>query len=455
MTLKTIRHYRVLEQLDGGPPAQVYKAEDGRDGHLVAIKFLPFELKEDPEAKERFVAEAQAASSLDHPNICRVEEIGEAEDGRMYAALTYYEGRTLGRVLEKGPLEMEYVLDVARQIAAGLGEAHRHGLVHRDLVPSNVLLSGDGQAWILDFGLGKQVSQGGLTQIGWSFGTPEYMSPELIRGATPDATADLWSLGVLLYEMISGSRPFTGPNLAGILTAIQQHDPPSLRESRPETPPALDTIIRRLLAKDPDDRYASCEELQQDLGEPGSEPQTVSLLPVDIAAAQAEDAADPRAVDGGGSAAEEADAAAKAPSSDRTLVLAVLALLAAVFALWLLLAGSADGSLAAPGGARAVSQSADLPVHGLDRLGYSTSGRFSLDGGSGVCMAPCSTFSSSFSAQPGIHSPKAMTRPPRIQARSALRRAGEPRSTGVSRTTQARGGGDSPLRQMRRPRISR
>lgn len=289
----TVQNFRVLEHLGGGAMGLVYKAEDTRDGRVVALKFLPFELKDDPEARERFLREAQAASNLRHRNICPIVEIDEAVDGRLFVALEYFAGKTLKKYLESGPLAIDEALDIARQIAAGLGEAHSHGLVHRDLVPANVLVTEDGTVKILDFGLAKRVSQGGLTQIGWSLGTPEYMSPEQIRGDDTDRTTDLWSLGVMLYEMLVGRNPFVGGNLAAVLTAIQNRTPQPIRESRPEAPEALDGIVALLLAKDPAERYASCEALLADLGGEGETPRIPDETPTSSAHIGTEEIARP------------------------------------------------------------------------------------------------------------------------------------------------------------------
>lgn len=343
MSTKMVRHFRLVKPLDEGS-IPIFHAINTLDDREVALKFLPFELKEDPAARKRFIDEAQAASNLDHPSICSVYEIGESEDGRMYAALEYHEGETLKRRLEKGPLPIEQAIDIARQIAAGLAEAHRNGLAHRDLVPANVLVSDDGTTKIIDFGLAKQVSQGGLTQIGWSLGTPEYMSPEQIRGTDDDdRIGDWWSLGIVLYEMVSGSQPFTGANLAGVLTAIQKHDPPPLRESRPESPPALDVIVSRLLAKRPEDRYPSGDELLHDLGERDS-----SLSDAVLTSAPAPSSAAGETSDAA-SATTALPPAGESSGPDRLWLWAVLGLLAIAVILWLLLAGSADGALLTSG----------------------------------------------------------------------------------------------------------
>lgn len=342
MSKRMVRHFRLVKPLDEGS-IPIFHAVNTLDEREVALKFLPFELKEDPAARQRFVDEAQAASNLRHPHICAVYEIGESEDGRMYAALEYHEGETLKRRLERGPLPVDQAIDIARQIAAGLTEAHRNGLAHRDLVPANVLVAADGTTKIIDFGLAKQVSQGGLTQIGWSLGTPEYMSPEQIRGTDDDdRTGDWWSLGVLLYEMVSGRQPFTGANLAGVLTAIQQHDPPPLRDSRPEAPSELDVIVGRLLAKSPEDRYSSGDDLLRDLGERGAG-LGAEALPSDRPADQPAARPDEKKPE-----SSPAATPAGASTPDRTWLWAVLALLATVAILWMLLAGSADGALLIP-----------------------------------------------------------------------------------------------------------
>lgn len=265
MINKTVKNYRILEHLGEQATGWVYRAEDTRDGRHVTLKFLPYELVEDPAAMERFVREAKAASALEHPNIGTIYEIDEAEDGRLFLARAYYEGEALETKLEQGPLPVDEAVALCKQIASGLAEAHRNGIVHRDMVPANVLVTRAGGVKILDFGLAKMVSGGGLTQVGWSLGTPEYMSPEQIRGDDSKPTTDIWAVGVVLYEMLTGKQPFVGKNLAQVLTAIQQGRPKPLRELRPEVPTALQRIVDRLLAKEADDRYADCEALSADL----------------------------------------------------------------------------------------------------------------------------------------------------------------------------------------------
>lgn len=203
-----ISHYKILEKLGGGGMGVVYRAEDTKLKRTVALKFLPPELTRDEEAKERFVHEAQAASSLDHNNVCTIHEIGETEDGQMFIAMACYEGETLKKKVERGPLRIEDALDFAIQIAQGLAKAHEKGIIHRDIKPANVLVTKDGVVKILDFGLAKLSGRTLLTKAGSTLGTAAYMSPEQARGEPVDHRSDIWSLGVVIYEMLTGRAPF-------------------------------------------------------------------------------------------------------------------------------------------------------------------------------------------------------------------------------------------------------
>ena len=295
----TVQNFHILEHLGGGAMGLVYKARDLRDDRTVALKFLPYELKEDPESRERFLREAHAASNLQHPNICTIVETGEATDGRLFVALDYFEGETLKKILERGPLPVDEALRITRRVAAGLAAAHGQGLIHQDLVPANILVTADGEVKILDFGLSKHVSRGGLTQVGWSLGTPEYMAPEQIRGDDAETTTDLWSLGVILYEMVVGENPFAGRNLAEVLTAIQKRTPKPISASQPDVPEALDAIVTLLLAKDPVERYLSCGELLADLGADGEAPRAPETTPTSSAHISLEHLRKARAVTAG------------------------------------------------------------------------------------------------------------------------------------------------------------
>jgi serine/threonine-protein kinase len=260
----SVGHYRIEERLGGGGMGVVYRARDTRLERDVALKFLPPHLGLDPTAKSRFLVEARAAAALDHPNICTVHEIGEAGDGRLFLAMACYHGRVLKERIAQGPLPVEEAVAIAIGIAHGLGGAHARGVVHRDVKPANVMLTADGGVKLLDFGLAK-LADVTLTQPGVTPGTMPYMSPEQIRGEDVDARSDLWSLGVVLYEMLSGERPFPGGHEVAVMRAILHDEPPPLSESKSEAMVVLSAIVSRLLAKDPAERYPSARRLLADL----------------------------------------------------------------------------------------------------------------------------------------------------------------------------------------------
>ncbi|HSG41132.1 MAG TPA: serine/threonine-protein kinase, partial [Thermoanaerobaculia bacterium] len=252
---RTLAHYRILEHVGGGGMGVVYKAEDLRLSRTVALKFLPPDLTRDPESKARFLQEARAASVLDHPNICTIHEVGETEDGRLYISMPCYDGETLRRRIQRGPLAIDEATDIAQQIARGLAKAHRGGIVHRDIKPANLMVTSDGVVKILDFGLAKLAGSIIITRAGSSVGTPAYMSPEQARGDDVDHRTDLWSLGVVLYEMVAGRRPFRGEHDQAVLYAILNERPKPLTQVRPDAPSELERIVDGLLAKDPAERY--------------------------------------------------------------------------------------------------------------------------------------------------------------------------------------------------------
>jgi serine/threonine protein kinase/Tol biopolymer transport system component len=256
---RTLAHYRILEYTGGGGMGVVYKAEDLRLARTVALKFLPPELTRDPEAKSRFLQEARSASVLDHPNICTIHEVGETDDGRLYLAMPYYDGETLRRRIERAPIPIDEAIDLAEQIARGLAKAHRGGIVHRDIKPANIMVTTDGVVKILDFGLAKLVGAAAITRTGSSVGTPAYMSPEQARGEDVDHRTDLWSFGIVLYEMVAGRRPFRGEHDQAVLYGILNEPPKPLTEVRSETPPELERIVEGLLTKSPADRYPTAE----------------------------------------------------------------------------------------------------------------------------------------------------------------------------------------------------
>jgi len=257
---QTVSQYRVIEKLGEGGMGVIYKARDERLERLVALKFLPHYLSSDQEIKRRFLQEAKAAASLDHTNICTVYEIEEVANGQLFIVMPYYAGETLKEKIGRGPLPVSEAFDYALQTAEGLTHAHRAGIVHRDIKPANLFVTSEDRVKILDFGIAK-VSDVSITRTGMVFGTLAYMSPEQTLGEAVDHRTDMWSLGVVLYEMLAGRRPFSRDSDHALFYAIQHESPAGLIDLRPDLPHELAIIVERLLEKDPARRYSSTDEL--------------------------------------------------------------------------------------------------------------------------------------------------------------------------------------------------
>jgi serine/threonine protein kinase len=352
---KKLGPYEVIGPLGAGGMGEVYRAKDTRLDRTVALKVLPTHLSADPEAKQRFDREARSISSLSHPNICQLFDVGHQE-GADYLVMEYLEGETLASRILKGPLTTEQVLKIGSEICDGLQKAHKTGVVHRDLKPANIMLTKTG-AKLMDFGMAKTTQpvahpssdmtspmlspapSGPLTQAGTIVGTFQYMSPEQVEGKDADARSDIFSLGAVFFEMATGKRAFEGKTTASVIAAILEREPPPVSSIQPESPLMLDRLVKTCLAKDPDDRWQTAHDVKlqlQSIGEVGSQLLSNSRASGALAPGSTESIEVAKVV---------ADAAAKAQSRrnrDRALLILGTALITAIVA-------GALGYLAHPG----------------------------------------------------------------------------------------------------------
>ncbi len=258
---RTISHYKITEKLGQGGMGVVYKAEDTKLGRIVALKFLPSQYSADEEQKSRFMVEAKSASSIDHPNIGAIYEIDETPEGDLFIVMAYYEGQTLKQKIDAGRCEVKESIALIGQIASGLAKAHERGIIHRDLKPANIILTSDGTPKIIDFGLAKLTGGTKLTRTGTSLGTVAYMSPEQTRGEEVGPNTDIWSLGVIIHEMLAGQLPFQGNYEPAMMYSIVNEQPPSITTIRDDIPTELVLILEKALQKDPAKRFQSMGEI--------------------------------------------------------------------------------------------------------------------------------------------------------------------------------------------------
>jgi tetratricopeptide (TPR) repeat protein len=262
---QTVSHYRITKEIGAGGMGVVYEAHDTHLDRTVALKLLPPDLTRDETAKKRFITEARAASSLQHHNICTIHDVDETTEGQLFLVMDCYDGETLREKIDRGPLPVDESLDITRQIADGLARAHQAGMVHRDIKPANIMITAEGEVKILDFGLAKLAGKTRVTKTGTTLGTAAYMSPEQTRGEEVDASSDVWSVGVMLYEMLAGQRPFTGEHDLAVAYGIVNNTQAPITTYRGDVPKGVMNVIDRCLAKNPKGRFADAGALREAL----------------------------------------------------------------------------------------------------------------------------------------------------------------------------------------------
>ena len=261
---KTISHYKIFEKLGAGGMGVVYKAEDTKLKREVALKFLPRQISASEEERKRFKIEAQAAGALNHPNIATIHAIDDVDD-ETFIVMEYIDGEELKEKIIGGRLPVDQTIGIATQITNGLQAAHKKGITHRDIKSSNIMITDEGQVKIMDFGLAKLRSGTQVTKSGTTLGTVAYMSPEQARGERADHRSDIWSFGVVLYEMLAGKLPFHGDYDPVVIYAIQSVEPQVISEERKGLPPVLEAVVKKALTKDVDARYQHIDEVVNDL----------------------------------------------------------------------------------------------------------------------------------------------------------------------------------------------
>ncbi|MGA9293472.1 MAG: protein kinase [Ignavibacteriaceae bacterium] len=264
---KSVNQYKILEKIGSGGMGIVYKAKDMKLDRFVALKFLTPHLNQGEEEKKRFIHEAKAISALEHQNICSIFEINETDDGQMFIVMAYYNGESLKDRIKRGPLAINEAIDISTKIARGLAKAHSKGIIHRDIKPANILLTEDSEIKIVDFGLAKLAGKSMLTKEGTTLGTIAYMSPEQTRGTEIDSRTDIWALGVVIYEMLTGTLPFKGDYDQAVMYSILNEEPRPLAKLNPEVPPELQKIVGIALQKNPVSRYSSVNNILKDITE--------------------------------------------------------------------------------------------------------------------------------------------------------------------------------------------